>query len=110
MAAKGGVGIELDLDRVPAREPGMSPYDFLLSESQERMLLVVQAGREPHLMGLFHRWGLNAEVVGPGCSRSPRCAFCRAVRWWLTYRRLPSPTTPPVIHRSLPDDVPRFRA
>jgi phosphoribosylformylglycinamidine synthase II len=64
MAAKGGLGIELDLDRVPARETGMSPYDYLLSESQERMLFVVKPGREEELMGRFTRWGLQAAVVG----------------------------------------------
>jgi len=64
MAANGGVGIELDLDRVPARESGMSAYEYLLSESQERMLFVVAAGREERLMERFRRWGLQAEVVG----------------------------------------------
>ena len=64
MAAKGGIGIELDLDRVPAREQGMTPYEFLLSESQERMLFVVKAGREDRLMERFRRWGLQAAVVG----------------------------------------------
>ena len=64
MAAKGGLGIELDLDRVPARETGMTAYEFLLSESQERMLFVVQAGREEVLMARFRRWGLQAAVVG----------------------------------------------
>ncbi len=64
MAAKGGVGIELDLDRVPARESGMSAYEYLLSESQERMLFVVRAGREQPLMERFRRWGLQAAVVG----------------------------------------------
>ena len=64
MAAKGGLGIELDLDRVPARETGMTPYDFLLSESQERMLFVVRPGREDALMARFTRWGLQAAVVG----------------------------------------------
>ncbi len=64
MAAKGGLGIELDLDRVPARESGMSAYEFLLSESQERMLFVVAAGREEPLMARFRRWGLQAAVVG----------------------------------------------
>lgn len=64
MAAKGGIGIELDLDRVPAREEGMTPYEFLLSESQERMLFVVKAGREDRLMERFRRWGLQAAVVG----------------------------------------------
>ncbi len=64
MAANGGVGIELDLDLVPEREPGMVPYEYLLSESQERMLFVVQAGREQALMDIFHRWGLQAVVAG----------------------------------------------
>ncbi|MEB3234387.1 MAG: phosphoribosylformylglycinamidine synthase subunit PurL [Cyanobacteriota bacterium] len=64
MAAKGGLGIELDLDRVPAREAGMTPYEFLLSESQERMLFVVKPGREDALMARFTRWGLQAAVVG----------------------------------------------
>jgi phosphoribosylformylglycinamidine synthase len=64
MAAKGGLGIELDLDRVPAREAGMTPYEFLLSESQERMLFVVKPGREQALMERFTRWGLQAAVVG----------------------------------------------
>ena len=64
MAAKGGLGVELDLDRVPAREAGMTAYEFLLSESQERMLFVVKAGREEPLMERFRRWGLQAAVVG----------------------------------------------
>ena len=64
MAAKGGLGIELDLDRVPAREAGMTAYEFLLSESQERMLFVVKPGREAALMARFSRWGLQAAVVG----------------------------------------------
>ena len=64
MAAKGGLGIELDLDRVPARELGMTPYEFLLSESQERMLFVVKPGQEQSLMERFIRWGLQAAIVG----------------------------------------------
>jgi phosphoribosylformylglycinamidine synthase II len=64
MAAKGGLGIELDLDLVPARESGMTAYEFLLSESQERMLFVVRPGREQALMDRFRRWGLQAAVVG----------------------------------------------
>ena len=64
MAAKGGVGVELDLDLVPAREQGMTAYEFLLSESQERMLFVVAKGREEALMARFRRWGLQAAVVG----------------------------------------------
>jgi phosphoribosylformylglycinamidine synthase subunit PurL len=64
MAAKGGVGIEFDLDLVPAREPGMVPYEYLLSESQERMLFVAHKGREQELIDIFERWGLHAVVAG----------------------------------------------
>jgi phosphoribosylformylglycinamidine synthase subunit PurL len=64
MAAKGGVGIEFDLDKVPVRETGMVPYEYLLSESQERMLFVAQKGREQELIDIFHRWGLHAVVAG----------------------------------------------
>ncbi|MDJ0734107.1 MAG: phosphoribosylformylglycinamidine synthase subunit PurL [Nostocaceae cyanobacterium] len=64
MAAKGGVGIELDLDKIPVREFGMVPYEYLLSESQERMLFVAHKGREQELIDIFHRWGLHAVVAG----------------------------------------------
>ena len=64
MAANGGVGIELDLDLIPEREPGMVPYEYLLSESQERMLFVAHAGREQELIDIFHKWELNAVVAG----------------------------------------------
>jgi phosphoribosylformylglycinamidine synthase len=64
MAAKGGVGIELDLDLIPVRESGMVPYEYLLSESQERMLFVAHKGREQELIDIFHRWGLQAVVAG----------------------------------------------
>lgn len=64
MAAKGGVGIELDLDLIPVRETGMVPYEYLLSESQERMLFVVAKGREAEVIEIFERWGLHAVVAG----------------------------------------------
>ncbi|MBD2056361.1 phosphoribosylformylglycinamidine synthase subunit PurL [Oculatella sp. FACHB-28] len=64
MAAKGGVGIELDLDQIPVRETGMVPYEYLLSESQERMLFVAHKGREQELIEIFQRWGLQAVVAG----------------------------------------------
>lgn len=64
MAAKGGVGIDLDLDLIPARESGMIPYEYLLSESQERMLFVAQAGREQEIIDIFQRWELHAVVAG----------------------------------------------
>jgi phosphoribosylformylglycinamidine synthase len=64
MAAKGGVGVEFDLDKIPAREYGMIPYEYLLSESQERMLFVAHKGREQELIDIFERWGLHAVVAG----------------------------------------------
>ena len=64
MAGRGGMGIVLELDAVPLREEGMTPYEMLLSESQERMLLVAQAGREAAVAELFARWDLECAVVG----------------------------------------------
>jgi phosphoribosylformylglycinamidine synthase II len=64
MGARGGVGIEIELDRVPQRETGMSPYEIMLSESQERMLLVAQKGREQEVYRVFEKWGLDAVEVG----------------------------------------------
>src|SRR3989441_7986612 len=64
MAGRGGMGMVLELDRVPLREDGVTPYEILLSESQERMLLVAKAGREPAVAELFARWDLEAAVVG----------------------------------------------
>lgn len=64
MATNGGVGIEFDLDKVPVRETGMVPYEYLLSESQERMLFVAQKGREQELIDIFKRWELHAVVAG----------------------------------------------
>src|SRR5881398_2403936 len=64
MAGRGGLGIEMDLDRVPQREQGMTAYDILLSESQERMLLVAKAGREADVKRIFDRWDLQAAVIG----------------------------------------------
>lgn len=64
MAAKNGLGMMIDLDKVPAREPDMLPHEYLLSESQERMLMVVQRGREADVVAIFERWGLPATVVG----------------------------------------------
>ncbi len=64
MAAKGGVGIELDLDRVPLREKGMNAVEIMISESQERMLIIGRKGEERRLIRLFKKWGLDAVVVG----------------------------------------------
>ncbi|MCS1352017.1 phosphoribosylformylglycinamidine synthase subunit PurL [Mechercharimyces sp. CAU 1602] len=64
MAAKGGTGLELNLDAVPQRETGMLPYEILLSESQERMLLVVEKGQEEQVEQVFSKWGLSSAVIG----------------------------------------------
>jgi phosphoribosylformylglycinamidine synthase subunit PurL len=64
MASRGGVGIELDLSRVPQRETAMTPYEMMLSESQERMLLVAERGREHEVFTVFKKWGLDAVEVG----------------------------------------------
>jgi phosphoribosylformylglycinamidine synthase len=64
MAAAGGVGMRVDLQRIPRRESGMEPYEVMMSESQERMLLVAARGREEELIALFRKWNLNAVVIG----------------------------------------------
>lgn len=64
MAARGGTGVELELSHVPLRERGMTPYEILLSESQERMLLVAKKGSEEEVKRVFERWELDAVVVG----------------------------------------------
>jgi len=64
MAGKGGVGIELNMDAVPQRETGMSAYEMMLSESQERMLAVLKPGREQDGHRIFEKWGLDAAVIG----------------------------------------------
>jgi phosphoribosylformylglycinamidine synthase II len=64
MGARGRVGLEIELDRVPQRETGMSPYEIMLSESQERMLLVAEKGREQEVFRVFEKWGLDAVEIG----------------------------------------------
>jgi phosphoribosylformylglycinamidine synthase len=64
MASKGGVGIRLDMNQVPCREEGMTPYEMMLSESQERMLLVLKPGREGEAEAIFKKWELDFAVIG----------------------------------------------
>ncbi len=64
MGSRGGVGIDIDLDKVPQREKGMTAYEMLLSESQERMLLVAEKGREGEVFQVFRKWGLDAVTIG----------------------------------------------
>jgi phosphoribosylformylglycinamidine synthase len=64
MGARGGVGVEIELDHIPQRETGMSSYEIMLSESQERMLLVAEKGREDEVLRVFAKWGLDATIAG----------------------------------------------
>jgi len=64
MAGRSGSGMRMDLDKVPAREEGMTPYDFMLSESQERMLLCAKKGSEQAIIDIFEKWDLDAAVIG----------------------------------------------
>jgi phosphoribosylformylglycinamidine synthase subunit PurL len=64
MGARGGVGLDVELDNVPQRETGMSSYEIMLSESQERMLLVAEKGRENEVLRVFEKWGLDGVIVG----------------------------------------------
>jgi phosphoribosylformylglycinamidine synthase len=64
MAGRGGTGLRLDLDNVPLRQPGLTPYEMMLSESQERMVLVAKKGREEELEKVFRRWGLEVAKIG----------------------------------------------
>ena len=63
-ASRGGTGVEIDLAKVPKREPGMTPYEIMLSESQERMLIIVQRGEEQRVMEIFEKWDLPYAEVG----------------------------------------------
>jgi phosphoribosylformylglycinamidine synthase len=64
MGSRAGTGIEIDLERVPQRETGMTAYEIMLSESQERMLLVAERGREDEVLAVFRKWGLDAVKIG----------------------------------------------
>lgn len=64
MGARGGVGLDVELDLIPQRETGMSSYEIMLSESQERMLLVAEKGREDEVLKVFAKWGLDATICG----------------------------------------------
>ncbi len=107
MAAKGGVGIELDLDLIPVRETGMVPYEYLLSESQERMLFVAQKGREQELIEIFERWGLHAVVAGTVIPESiVRILFQGAIAAEIPATALADNT--PIYHRELLAEPPEY--
>ncbi|MBD1941679.1 phosphoribosylformylglycinamidine synthase subunit PurL, partial [Coleofasciculus sp. FACHB-712] len=107
MAAKGGVGIELDLDKIPVRETGMVPYEYLLSESQERMLFVAYKGREQELIDIFHRWGLQAVVAGTVIEQPiVRILFQGGVAAEIPATALADNT--PIYHRELLTEAPEY--
>src|SRR5258708_35343919 len=101
MAGRGGVGVEIDLSRLPTREPGMTPYEILLSESQERMLVVAKADRVPQVQAIAAKWG----------PPPPRSAPAPATGWNAAPGARPSSARPPGRPREAkrPDTPPRPR-
>ncbi|HEY6362743.1 MAG TPA: phosphoribosylformylglycinamidine synthase subunit PurL [Vicinamibacterales bacterium] len=97
MGARGGAGVEIDVSRVPQRETGMTPYEIMLSESQERMLMVVKKGREAEVERIFEKWDLHAvrigEVTTDGCLRVKNGADVVA----------------DIPNKSLTDEAPKYR-
>ena len=103
MGAKGDLGVVLDLDKVPTRETGMTAYEMMLSESQERMLMVLKPEKEAEAEAIFRKWGLDFAIVG---ETTPDKRFvvrhqrrrdgrtCRS-RNWATRRRSMTARTPP---------------
>ncbi|HEX5855371.1 MAG TPA: AIR synthase-related protein, partial [Thermoanaerobaculia bacterium] len=126
MCSRGGVGMELDLSKVPMRETGMTPYELMLSESQERMVLVVHKGREAEVAAVFRRWGVDVEAIGI-VRREPRMRLlwhgdvvadleiAPLVREAPLYQRAftaprPLPPSTPVSLDGAPDDAAALRA
>ncbi len=97
MGARGGVGLDVELDCVPQRETGMSAYEIMLSESQERMLLVAEKGREDEVLRVFAKWGLDAVIVGT-VRPEPRLRI-----------RHHGELVADIPNRSLTDDAPLYR-
>ncbi len=97
MGARGGVGLDVELDRVPQRETGMSAYEIMLSESQERMLLVAEKGREDEVLRVFAKWGLDAVIIGT-VEPEPRLRI-----------RHHGELVADIPNRSLTDDAPMYR-
>ena len=96
MGSRAGTGVEIDLMHVPQRETGMSAYDIMLSESQERMLLVAEAGREEEVFQVFRKWGLDAVTIG----RVTGDGKLRVMDHGATMAEIPN--------RALADEAPRY--
>ncbi len=97
MAAAGGVGMDIDLARVPMREEGMEPWEIMMSESQERMLVVAKKGREQEVIAIFEKWNLNAADRRRSHRRSRCCASASTAKWWRKCRANHSPKRPSTI-------------
>ena len=95
MGARAGTGIEIDVARVPKRETGMTAYEVMLSESQERMLLVAEKGREDEVVRVFEKWDLHAEAIGTVTGRPAPARLQRRAGWRRTCPTRPSPTRRP---------------
>jgi phosphoribosylformylglycinamidine synthase len=98
MAARGGVGFRLDLDRVPLREAGLSAYEIMLSESQERMVIVARRGREEEVARVFRKWGLAVATIGE-VTAEPRGEVRRHGRVEAAMAIAPLTDEAPVYHR-----------
>jgi len=96
MAARGGLGIEINLDKIPLREATLTPYEILLSESQERMLIVAERGREAELQSVFEKWDLHAVVIG---------TITDDARWRATWR---GKVVADIPVRALADEAPMY--
>ena len=99
MAGKGGVGIELDLDAVPQRETGMTAYEMMLSESQERMLMVLRPEREAEARAIFEKWELDFAVIGRLTDTGRIVVQAPGRGWRRTSRWRRSPTQAPLYQR-----------
>ena len=97
MGGRGGVGVEIELDLVPQRETGMTAYEIMLSESQERMLLVAEKGREEEVFRVFRKWGLDAVAVGQVISKNQM----RVLHHGQVVAEIPNP--------ALTDEAPLYR-
>ena len=86
MGARGGAGVEIDVALVPQRETGMTAYEIMLSESQERMLLVAKQGREAEVQAIFEKWDLHAVRIGDGHGRRPAARERARRRSWPRFR------------------------
>src|SRR3546814_17131205 len=95
MASKGGSGVELELDKVPCREHGMTPFEMMLPESQQRMLMVLQPGKVDLARGIFEKWDLAFPIIGRLTDSGRLVLHMRAAVLGDLPLAPPPPTSPP---------------